>query len=168
MATKLLYETTGVSKNSSTFHELCDSKGPTLTIAQCTKGYVFGGYNPQSWISPHPATHIRNRFEEGRSAFLFSLVNPEGTAPTKYNVTNPDFASYHDGRWGPVFGGNESGDFDISFWNSRRDSSVCFPTSFEDTTGRGIHTFTEGTIKTNSVGTSYVRFAIDRLEVWSV
>jgi hypothetical protein len=33
------------------FHKKCDNKGPTLTLISANSGYVFGGFNPTSWIS---------------------------------------------------------------------------------------------------------------------
>ena len=31
------------------FHEKCDNKGPTITIVQDVKGYIFGGYTSMNW-----------------------------------------------------------------------------------------------------------------------
>ena len=35
---------------STTFHSLCDNKGPTVTIIRVGK-YIFGGYTGTSWRS---------------------------------------------------------------------------------------------------------------------
>ena len=34
---------------ASTFHSLCDEKGPTVTIIQVAAKYIFGGYISVSW-----------------------------------------------------------------------------------------------------------------------
>ena len=34
----------------STFHSLCDNKGPTVTIIHVSSYYILGGYTDQSWI----------------------------------------------------------------------------------------------------------------------
>ncbi len=158
---KLLYECTNDSKSAEAFHEACDGKGATLTIVRCTNGCVFGGYNPWSWTSSHG-------WMRGDNAFLFSLVNPAGTAPTKYNVSNPDEAVYNNSYSGPVFG-----HWDIYCWQSNGESEICFPMSYEDTPGTGGRvTFTRGE---NCEYVAYgdecylrVMFVIDRLEIWSV
>ena len=33
------------------FHDACDEKGPTLTLALTADGRIFGAYSPISWIS---------------------------------------------------------------------------------------------------------------------
>jgi len=33
------------------FHECCDNKGATIMFVKANYGHVFGGYNPESWIS---------------------------------------------------------------------------------------------------------------------
>jgi len=35
----------------SKFHELCDEKGPTITVMKSKAGRVFGGFAMQSWDS---------------------------------------------------------------------------------------------------------------------
>ena len=156
-----MYKCTDDSKSAEAFHESCDEIGPTLTVIRCTDGYVFGGYNPGSW---------KSGWEDGRAenAFLFSLVNPADTAPTKYNVTDPDRAVFNSDTGGPVFGWD-----DICCWDGSDESYIYFPQSYEDTTGRGVQTFTGGDIRVHSAGgplngSNVVLFVIDRLEVWSV
>ena len=34
---------------ASTFHSLCDGKGPTATIVRVAGTYIFGGYTSTSW-----------------------------------------------------------------------------------------------------------------------
>jgi len=46
----LIYRASEDSFEASAFHEKCDDKGPTLTIARCKEnGTVFGGFTTISW-----------------------------------------------------------------------------------------------------------------------
>ena len=45
----LLYRGSQDGWNISDFHGKCDDKGATVTIVKTSEGYVFGGYNDQSW-----------------------------------------------------------------------------------------------------------------------
>ena len=46
---KRIYQASVNTFASAKFHELCDNKGPTLTIIETTTGYIFGGYTSTSW-----------------------------------------------------------------------------------------------------------------------
>ncbi|XP_068736657.1 uncharacterized protein [Montipora capricornis] len=86
---------------SSTFHSLCDGKGPTVTIIKVNQ-YIFGGHVNISWGSS-----CSHRYDA--TAFLFSLRNKPGWAPTKLNQTGR-YSSYRDSiydchTYGPTFGG---------------------------------------------------------------
>ena len=48
---------------------MCDNKGPTLTVARSTNGYLFGGYNPL----PCDSTSVNKQPKE---AFIFTLFSP--------------------------------------------------------------------------------------------
>jgi hypothetical protein len=68
---------------SAKFHELCNGKGPTLTIVKSDKGKVFGGFTARSWASI-------GSYAGDSEAFIFSL-----THRTKHNqVQNPEKAVY--------------------------------------------------------------------------
>ena len=52
---QLLYRMTRDGASAKVFHELCDGKGPTVTLIQGfgdTPDYIFGGYTDISWASP--------------------------------------------------------------------------------------------------------------------
>lgn len=93
------------------FYSRCDNKGPTLTIIK-SKGYLFGGYNPQSWDSPEihsPSFHP--------SSFIFTLTNPHGIPPTKYGLKKASTVSiWRHLLYGIVFGGEESNQEDICLY----------------------------------------------------
>ncbi|GES98277.1 hypothetical protein GLOIN_2v1780055 [Rhizophagus clarus] len=49
----LLFRASRDGFNNSTFHELCDMKGPTLTVIRVEgTNELIGGYNPLDWHSP--------------------------------------------------------------------------------------------------------------------
>lgn len=80
-------KTKAVSNNTSTelFHRQCDNKGPTLTIVAANHGFIFGGYNAQSWVPNFT-------YSEAPSSFLFCLKRPRGIAdPTGALTLQPPF-----------------------------------------------------------------------------
>ena len=100
------------------------------------------------------------------TAFLFSLTNPAGVAPTKYilqDATKIAVCNYQ--CWGPTFGKYGNGDLCCDFDDGYTSYSA-FPQSYVDTTGRGIDTFTgsEG----GSFGSAGRKFNIAHMEVWNV
>ena len=48
---KLLYRLSENGDEYSTFHQLCDNQGPTLTLFHVTDGNKVGIYTPLSWGS---------------------------------------------------------------------------------------------------------------------
>ena len=48
---ELLYRLSENGDNKSTFHKLCDNKGPTLTLFHVNDGNIVGIYTPLSWDS---------------------------------------------------------------------------------------------------------------------
>ena len=48
---ELLYRLSENGDKFSTFHELCDNKGPTLTLFYVNDGNIIGIYTPLSWDS---------------------------------------------------------------------------------------------------------------------
>lgn len=49
--TELLYRMKRDGCSPETFHKRCDDKGATLVLVSANKGYVFGGFNPTSWMN---------------------------------------------------------------------------------------------------------------------
>jgi hypothetical protein len=93
----LLYR--GVAIASKNFHNLCDDKGPTLTIIETTCGLVIGGYTSIPWSST-------NEWSADSKAFLFVLSGNGVTSPHKMMLKNPsdDKAIYCGQINGPYFG----------------------------------------------------------------
>ena len=77
----------------SKFHELCDKKGPTLTLMKSkVSQQIFGGFTTKSWDD------IRD-FKEDESAVVFNL-----TTKTTFKLTNPSKAINCAQWFGPCFG----------------------------------------------------------------
>ncbi len=47
----LIYKATKDGFSARAFHTQCDEKGPTVTLIQVPRGYLFGGYTQISWSS---------------------------------------------------------------------------------------------------------------------
>eukprot|EP01133_Synstelium_polycarpum_P018258 gene18258-21850_t len=150
----LLYRGSEDGFSATKFHELCNLRGPTVTILRSTNGCVFGGYGASSWDSHS------GYFGGVKESFLFTLVNVFNIPPTKYSA-RPGGVSTQYGyeKAMAVFGSGKGFDIYISdacneHSTSYSDFSSC---AFADTTGRGVTTF---------AGTS--KFQIEEMEVYSI
>jgi len=128
----ILYRASEFGFSGTEFHSKCDNQGPTLVLIRAT-GYLFGGFAASPWSS---TTGVVNN----PKSFLFTLTNPHNIKPTKFTCKNPIYAQGNNPLGGPAFGG---GDIYISP-QSHSDSTSCtnFPTSYNDTTGKGDKLFT--------------------------
>ena len=64
---KLLYRLSDNGEKFSTFHELCDNKGQTLTLFHINDGNKVGIFSPLSWDS------ITNDWKKDEKTFIFNL-----------------------------------------------------------------------------------------------
>ena len=91
----LLYKASSHNFSTKKFHELCDSKAPTLTIVKTNYGKIIGGYTPLAW-------HSDGDFKKDatNSSFVFSM-----TLRKRYMVKN-DAKRVVGGydSYGPIFG----------------------------------------------------------------
>jgi len=95
---EMLYKSTEDGATPKDFHRQCDNKEATLTVIQSSDGYLFGGYTTKSWSST-----IRG-YVEDREAFVYTLINPHNTQPTKLGIKRPQRAINNDLERGPIFG----------------------------------------------------------------
>lgn len=131
---KLLYKATRDGFRAANFHAQCDNKGATITVIRSTGGYLFGGYTAINWNSSS------GNYGNDAQAFLFTLTNPNGIQPTKYQCTNAGYAILNHPSYGPTFGaGHDLNVADNS--NANNSSRTKFPRSYQDTTGHGNNTF---------------------------
>ena len=87
----LLYKATRDGDSSSTFHNKCNGKSPTLTLVKTSNGYRCGGFTSLPWDS------FRD-YKEDNDAFVFSM-----DTRSKYKSTNSNSIYCHS-DYGPTFG----------------------------------------------------------------
>jgi len=126
---KLLYKASRDGFSATTFHALCDNKGPTMTIIKSSEGgWLFGGFTREQWTSS-------NTWKADNNAFIFTITNPHNIPATKFNLTpGQPYGIGDDRTWGPTFGNG----LDIQIMsdsNTNTGSSTNFPGSYTDTTG---------------------------------
>ncbi|CDW71558.1 b-box zinc finger family protein [Stylonychia lemnae] len=63
----LIFKLTEDGLGTRAFHKACDNKGATIMLVKANKHYIFGGFNPQSYMS-------ENLYLECEDAFIFSLA----------------------------------------------------------------------------------------------
>ena len=63
----LLFDTQRDGDSSSTFHDKCDGKSPTLVVIKSKNDYVFGGYATSPWIANNDGNI------SAPNSFIFSL-----------------------------------------------------------------------------------------------
>ena len=90
----LLYSGSTHGWEQSKFHELCDEKGPTITVMKSKAARVFGGFAMQSWDSK------TEDYKADEKAFIYSIDRQQ-----IYRVIDTHKAIYCDSYWGPNFGG---------------------------------------------------------------
>ena len=104
----LLYRGTRDGTQPSKFHELCDNKGPTITLFKNKKGNVFGGYASISWKN-------NGGYQSAPDSFIFTLTNIHNTEPIKFPSNNDKREVNHSNQYGPWFGGGRDIGIDGDF-----------------------------------------------------
>ena len=126
----LLYKATRDGFTDEDFQLKCYGKGETWVIIEDVKGNVFGGYTSIGWTGINP-------WVRDPAAYVYTLVNPHGIPPTKYN---PKENSKCISDFGNIRFGYDLYIAENS--NSNNDSFTNFPVDYIDTTGKGRTTFT--------------------------
>ena len=70
ISSELLYRLSRDGEEISKFHELCDNKGPTLTIFLVKDGNIGGIFTPLSW-------DIQSKTKNDKESFMFNLNKNE-------------------------------------------------------------------------------------------
>lgn len=152
---ELIYKASRHGFDAKAFHSHCDNQGPTITIIQSSKNYLFGGYTAIPWASSEDGSYPKDT--TAFLSFLFTLTNPHNIPPTKYltKYNRTEHAVYHKTKYGPTFGNGH----DIYVVDNCNTSSsyTNFPYAYTDTTRKDIATFT---------GTRY--FTIYDIEVFKL
>ena len=93
----LLYKASVDGWSFEKFHQLCDFKGATVTIATITDGRIIGGYSPWSWGS------MNGQYINDTSVFLFDNDNKYTTERSPWG--NGMYVVYQNQSYFPAFGG---------------------------------------------------------------
>ncbi len=91
----LCYRRSEHGAQASTFHNLCNNKGPSISLIKTNTNQIFGGYNPLSWKSS-------GSYANTTQSFLFSVTN-NAKFPYCNNAAN---SVYDAPNYGPTWGGN--------------------------------------------------------------
>ena len=126
----LLYSGSSHGWEPSKFHELCDEKGPTITVMKSKAARVFGGFTMQSWDS----TSYEKADEK---AFIYSIDRQQ-----IYRVIHTQKAIYCSSGWGPCFGGCALGLGGDPL--NKENSGWCFTNGYEDGSIYGIKSDSQG------------------------
>ncbi len=96
------------------FHAHCDNRGATLTLVKTVQGYIFGGYNPTSYLPQYS-------YSDCEDAFLFSVCAPNSSRPPFKCPVRRDKAEFavKNAEYGfsPGFGEANACDLLIAFKN---------------------------------------------------
>ena len=84
-----MYRLTRDGEQISKFHELCDNKGPTLTLFSVEDGNCGGIYTPLSWDSYSSS-------KGDMKSFMFNLNKKE-----KYKKKNNEWSIYCNNNYNP-------------------------------------------------------------------
>lgn len=93
--TELLYRCSKDGDLSSTFHDKCNGKSPTIVFVKTKNNCKLGGYTTAKW------NNIQD-FSSDKDAFIFSF-----TEKKKYSIKNSENAIFGGEMNGPIFGLNE-------------------------------------------------------------
>ncbi len=187
---KLLFRASINGWSVNDFHSHCDRKGPTLTIIKTSEGYIFGGYNDQSWYDPFYSRYqssnkndaslfsiesFNKKSSNKNDAFLFSIESFNKMLPQKMELKAgySNKAAYNSYQNGPSFGqndqsfvcGNGAG-FDLSIGSrglTLKRGYTILGNTYELPPG------TSNTFLTGKIGTiDSNQFEVDEMEVFAV
>jgi len=88
--------------DSAKFHQLCDNKGATISVARIKDSkQIVGGYNPLNWNSQG------GQYLNTNDSFLFNITDRNNLNSAKIGrvFRNQQNAIYNHSSYGPTFGG---------------------------------------------------------------
>lgn len=97
---KLLYRGSENEFSAQKFHQLCNRKGPTITIVLSEQLNIFGGYTNLDWYSR------KTRSISDYGTFLYLLKSSSGIPSQRFFIKEESsyFATYNKSSQGPTFG----------------------------------------------------------------
>ena len=112
--TKLLYRGSVNGMSATTFHEICDDKGPTLTVIHNEHDHIFGGYANKSW-------NWKMGKVADKKAFLWMVRPNVKVFGFKEDVTEGESAVSNSQYYGPMFGKGS----DLWIGNQAKNNGCC-------------------------------------------
>ena len=97
--TNLLYRGSEHEFKASKFHELCDEKGPTITIIHNEHEHIFGGYASASWKETNNSEDV-----SAPGSFLFTIKPSCKIYDLKAESEGCEMEIGSDPDYGPLFG----------------------------------------------------------------
>ena len=113
---KLLYNASKDGWNPAPFHQLCDNKGPTISIATLEDGRFIGAYSPISWGT------VDSNYINNTEVFLFDNDKKYTSSQSPYGPGT--YTIYQSQTYLPAFGGGH--DFYISNHGSFYNNAFTF------------------------------------------
>ena len=122
--------------NPGPFHQKCDGVTRLLTLIQTHTGYVFGGFATAAYTSNDaPIADPLN------TAFLYTLINPHGIAPTMLLYKGSGGALHGSPYHGPIYSCNDLYIGSNSNSDINSDTGSRLGAAYIDTTGKGNELF---------------------------
>ena len=111
-SSRLLYKATTNGWNALNFHQLCDNKGATISIATLNDGRFIGAYSPVSW------GQVNGQYINNPDVFLFDNDRKYMSGFGAWGRGDQQYAIYQLNSYGPTFGGGH--DFlTLASWQPR-------------------------------------------------
>jgi hypothetical protein len=154
----LLFRGSTQGWSPSKFHELCDDKGPTITIFKSKAQMIFGGFTQESWDS-------KSKWKKDEKAFIFSVDRKQ-----IYRVKDAQKAIYCDSKRGPSFGADALEVYGDPL--NKEDAGYCYTNGHGNGAIYGIKSDSEGNHEVTGEGHKQKddnkRFTCVELEVYGV
>ena len=154
----LLFRGSTHGYSASRFHQLCDDKGPTITIIKSKANRVFGGFTQQSWDS-------KTRWNTDEKAFIFSIDRKQ-----IYRVVKAQYAIFCHSNCGPNFGAAALGVREDPL--NKEDAAKCKTNGYGNGAHYGIKSDSEGNHEVTGEGHKQMddkkKFTCVELEVYGV
>lgn len=122
---------------ANVFHLKCDTVPNLLIIIRSATNYLFGGFTSVAFTAGG-AQYVASN---DNKSFLFTLTNPHNLVPTMYTLKSAPHTVHSNPNFGPTFGSGH--DLHICNNSNTTVGSYCnLNSGYNDTTGRGVATFT--------------------------
>ena len=114
--------------DAAKFHELCDNKGATISLARIKDSkQIIGGYNPLNWYQ-------NGQYADSSDSFLFNTTDSDNLNSAQIGRISGSYgyAVYYDASYGPTFGGGNDLLAQGNSWtaNNHTYANISIPNNF--------------------------------------